>query len=475
MKWFLAVALLLLAALFLESGLLAYAMYVLAGLLILSRLMVHSWNEGLSATRACNRDTAEIGDKVAVEVTVRNAGKLPVPWVLLEDLLPGNALNQRAPRLKIKGKRLQLSMIGGGGEVAVRYQITCRMRGYYQLGPLVMESGDLFGLHRRYRVDAAPTYLLVYPRIVPLLGYELASRRPIGDIRMTHRLYEDPTRIAGIRAYESGDPLNRVHWRATARAGTLQCKLYEPSSLSGATILLDFHEAAWPRSGEPMRSELAVMTAISLANAVYELGQQVGLVTNGRDAVERIKLDQVGQVPGVGQDFTSRQQARDEPAMRAESERLRPLVVETRRGVEQLQRIRETLARVELTDGMTYPQLILEAIGRLPRDATVIAVLGDVPMDTALSLGNLRRRGFAVTAVLVACEPNQFQRSYARLMGEGIHDIRHLRSEAGIATLCTRQFLGLSSYYEDETEPVERDATKNWGDQTPFEIDNVDD
>jgi uncharacterized protein (DUF58 family) len=474
MKWFLAVALLLLAALILESGLLAYAMYVLAGLLIVSRLMVRSWNEGLSATRACNRDSAEIGDKVGVEVTVHNSGKLPVPWVLLEDLLPGNALNQRAPRLAVKGKRLRLSMIGGG-EVAVRYQITCKMRGYYQLGPLVMESGDLFGLHRRYRVDAAPTFLLVYPRIIPLLGYELASRRPIGDIRMTHRLYEDPTRIAGIRGYEAGDPLNRIHWRATARAGSLQSKLYEPSSLSGATIVLDFHAAAWPASGEPMRSELAITTAVSLANAVYELGQQVGLVTNGRDAVERIKMDEVGDVPGVGKDFMTRKQARDEPAMRDQSERLRPVVVETRRGVEQLQRIRETLARVELTDGMSFPQLILEALGRLPRDATVIAVLGDVPMDTALSLGNLRRRGFAVTAVLIACEPNQFQRGYARLIGEGIHDVRHLRSEAGIATLCTRQFLGLSSYYEDETTPQEKDATANWQDQTPFEIDNVDD
>src|SRR5262249_8678281 len=162
--------------------------------------------------------------------------------------------------------------------------------------------------------------------------------------------------------------------------------------------------------------ELAITAAVSLANAVYELGQQVGLVTNGRDAVERIKQDQSGNVPGVGQDFGTRQEARDAPAMLTETERLRPLVVETRRGVEQLQRIRETLARVELTDGMTFPQLMLEAISQLPRDATVIAVLGDVPMDTALSLGNLRRRGFAITAVLVACEPNQFQRSYARLM-----------------------------------------------------------
>jgi len=140
------------------------------------------------------------------------------------------------------------------------------------------------------------------------------------------------------------------------------------------------------------------------------------------------------------------------------------------------QRIRETLARVELSDGMTFPHLVLEALGRLPRDATVISVLGDVPAETALSLGNLRRRGFAVTAVLVMFEPNQFQRSYARLMAEGIHDIRHLRGEAGLATLCTRQFLGLPSYYEDETEPErEKDAVKNWMDQTPFEIDNVDD
>ena len=39
-------------------------------------------------------------------------------------------------------------------------------------------------------------------------------------------------------------------------------------------------------------------------------------------------------------------------------------------------RIQETLARVELTDGLTLPQLIVEAGARLPRDATVLAILG---------------------------------------------------------------------------------------------------
>ena len=36
-------------------------------------------------------------------------------------------------------------------------------------------------------------------------------------------------------------------------------------------------------------------------------------------------------------------------------------------------RILETLARVELTDGLTLAQLITETGSRLPRDATVVA------------------------------------------------------------------------------------------------------
>src|SRR5205823_3339540 len=203
---------------------------------------------------------------------------------------------------------------------------------------LLMESGDLFGLHRRYRADTEPHFLLVYPQVVPLLGYDLASRRPIGDVRIMHRLFEDPTRIGGVRQYEAGDPMNRVHWRATARTGVLHSKVYEPSTLAGATLLLDFHKAGYHRRGEPFRSELAVTAAASLANAVFQMGQQVGLVSNGRDAADRIRLQ------GWAEDVRTRQAARQQGAMAEQSDRLQPLVVETRRGVHQFQRIREVLA-----------------------------------------------------------------------------------------------------------------------------------
>src|SRR5207248_9232431 len=129
-----------------------------------------------------------------------------------------------------------------------------------------------------------------------------SSKRPIGEVRMTYRLFEDPTRISVVQAYERCDPLNRVHWRATARTGLLHSKVYEPSTVAGATLLMEFHTAAHERKHEPHRSELAVTAAASIANAVYLLGQQIGLVTNGRDAADRIRQD------GWASDHRSRQE-----------------------------------------------------------------------------------------------------------------------------------------------------------------------
>jgi uncharacterized repeat protein (TIGR01451 family) len=468
MRWFLGVLLLLLAALLLEAGLLAYAMYVLLGLLIVSRLLARNWIGNLAAERSCKQQTAEIGDQVKMTVTVHNTGRLPVPWVLLEDLLPRAAVGL-TPRLKVvKGRRIQVRMLSGNGHARLDYQIDCRMRGYYQVGPLVLESGDLFGLHRRHRVVTEPFFLLVYPRVVPIQGYDLASRRPIGDVRLTHRLYEDPTRIAGVRSYEAGDPLNRVHWRATARTGMLHCKVYEPSTLAGATVLLDFHQAGYPRRGEPHRSELAVTTTVSLVNVLYQMGQQVGLVSNGRDAADRIRLE------GPEQDYRTRSTARARAGMQEQSQRLQPIVVETRRGVEQFQRIRETLARVELTDGFTFAQLVEETMPRVPRDATILAVLPDVSVETALTLGNLRRRGFAVTVVLIQCDVHQLERCYGRLLAEGVRDVRHLANEEGLPELCGRQALGQPAVVLEshDGQPAE-DEPPDWAQRTTYHVDHV--
>lgn len=439
MRWLIAVVAVLLVALAIESGLLAYAAYVLLGVLLLTRLLTRSGLNVVEAERTVSADEIEAGGRVDVEVQVENTGRLPIPWLLLEDLLPEFAIRQRPPRMRVKGKRLQIRVLRGQHAARVRYKLEDLKRGLYQIGPLVLESGDLFGLHRRYRVVAPPAYVLVNPRVVPLRGYDISSRRPIGDVRLTHRLFEDPTRIAGVRPYEPGDPLNRIHWRASARAGRLHSKIFDPTSMTGATIVLDFHRADYPSRGEPHRSDLAATAAASMAFAIAELGQQVGLVTNAGDAAERLSPTNFHRL--LSRDSSDAADQKLAEAVRADSqraagERRRMLHVPTGRGVDRFAQIRTTLARAELNDGLTFAELLVEAQPRLPRDATVMAIVPGVDDATAIALGTLKRQGYAVTVILVMIAEDEVPTAYGRLAAQSIRDVRPLVGEEVLTDLC---------------------------------------
>ena len=438
MKWIVGALVLLVVGLVFRLELLVYAMYVLLGVLLLSRLLARTWIENLSARRTKLEPRLETGSSVQVEVTLTNSGPLAVPWALVEDSLPADALLSRPPRLKMDGSRLQLLRVPAKGEKVISYELTFQRRGYYQIGPLLVESGDLFGLHRRYRVLTLPSYVMVLPHIVPLEGYDIASRRPMGEIKLTHRLFEDTARMSGVRQYAEGDPLNRIHWRATARTGVLQCKTYEPSCIAGATLLLDFQRESYNVPGGDYRAELAVTTVVSLANALYELGEQFAFATNARDGAERVANE------GWRFEFTTRDDAQRVALSGKQTERLRPLVLEANTGDEHFNHLRETLARVELNDGLSLAQLVDEVESRLSRDTTIIVVLPQVTEAAAAALGILRRNGFNVVAVLIVFNEDAFHdwasppTWASRLLAEGI-EFRWVNDESALSTLCASE------------------------------------
>jgi uncharacterized protein (DUF58 family) len=435
MKWILGTLGLLVAGLVLKLGLLVYAMYVLLGILGLSRFFSRAWTGQLAASRCCDQDVAEIGETAAIEVEIKNQGRLSLPWLIIEDSLPRDALVQMPRRLKAEGPRLALARLAPGETTTLKHQVTFLMRGYYQLGPLLLETGDVFGLHRRFRVVTEPHFALVLPKVLPLQGYTLASRRPIGEIRVVHRLFEDPTRLASIRPYQPGDPLNRLHWRAMARTGQIHSRVYESSRVAGATFLLDFHERSYQGPGAAASAELAIVTVASLANAVCLMGQQIGLVSNGRDATDRIRDE------GWSAEFTTRGNARRRAAEPPANTRLRPVVVQTRKSEDRLRQILETLARLEHTDGLEFTEMLEEVACEIPRDATVVAVLRRVTPDMAASLGELARRGFLVTALVVSIElepaPDWAQPpDWAQMLLAHNIDFRVVNSEESVTNLC---------------------------------------
>jgi len=221
-------------------------------------------------------------------------------------------------------------------------------------------------------------------------------------VRISNRIYQDPTRISNVREYQPGDALNTIHWKATARTGTLHVKTFEPSAVQGGTLILDLHEDSYVPERREARVELAITTAASIAWLLQLSGEQVGLVTNARDAAEvaRYALRRDARL--------SRGEMDAAVAEEEDTTRISPLSVPTARGPVQAQRIIENLARVLPGRGLDAEGMVRSEHGRLPRDAALLPVVPQVTESFALTLGAMKLQGFNVSVFLIshpaACE-----------------------------------------------------------------------
>jgi uncharacterized protein (DUF58 family) len=121
--------------------------------------------------------------------------------------------------------------------------------------------------------------ITVYPRIVHLEQQVLPSRRPFGEIAGGLRIYEDPARIAGLRDYEPGDSFRRVDWNATARAGKLQSRVYDPTSSHHLLICLNTATMTPAWAGFiPELFEGSITIAASLALQAQDQRYALGLL-----------------------------------------------------------------------------------------------------------------------------------------------------------------------------------------------------
>src|SRR5262249_54767701 len=110
----------------------------------------------------------------------------------------------------------------------------------------------------------------------------LPPKDPLGDRRVRDFLFDDPVRIAGVREYLPGDNPRRVDWKATARSGTLQVRLHEPTTTYRLLIALNLNTRGphWSLRFDPDVVEHSIVVAASIANWAVDAGYQVGLVGN---------------------------------------------------------------------------------------------------------------------------------------------------------------------------------------------------
>jgi uncharacterized protein (DUF58 family) len=418
-----AIGLLFGASLWLLAGIVG------AAVVLVNRIVAETWTKCSVTERKGSDEELSIGDSVTVKIAVTNTSKIPVFWLLVEDLLPKWALIHEPPTLHVEGERVKVMLLWPGQTSHLIYKVRCNRRGYFQIGPTVLETGDLMGLYRRFRVGTIPQYLTVLPKTVELSGYEIGSRRPLGEIRMRDNVMEDPTRLRGIRQWQPGDPMRRVHWSATARTGVLHSKVYEPTSIAGVTLAIDMHVDTNPTRNEPVRTDLAITAAASIAEAMHEQSQPFGLVSNGRDAADRIRTE------GWTGDHRVRDRATQSASMHDQSDRLRPVVLDAERGTTHLQQLRRSLARLERSDGMSFAELLGETESHISSETTLIAIFQTATPDALSALIGLARRGKAVAAIINTYDVNDYSALAGPLIAVDIPTF-HLMDDERLRDVC---------------------------------------
>lgn len=401
---------------------------------LLARVWIWRAWRALEIARAFD-DHVFLGETARLRLTVHNNGRLPIPWVQVEDKLPQGL----AP---VDTFRAVVSLLPHESRT-LEYAVTGSKRGYYPVGPMRVLLGDVFGFYTREMLTATPSYLTVYPKIVPLEQLGLPSRSAFGTLRTHEILYEDPARVVGVRDYAPGDSLRKINWKASASTGRLQVKKLEPAITLETLIFLNLNLEEYDLAYAEGASELAITVAASVAVHLAGLRQPVGLVSNGRDrGATAAEDDEDVETPrGLSARLPWEVDRRgvDELGFATPlsvAPRERPTIaVATGKGRGHLMRVLEALARAQLRNGLPIATLLRQQAVRLPWGSTVVVVTWGRAMGLTEALIALRKSGFNVVVILVRFGIRDTYPAELASLGLQVHEVRSVED----ATLLAQQ------------------------------------
>lgn len=228
------------------------------------------------------KKSAVRGESVAVRLMLRRRTLLPVGMIELEVSAPD------------EGKDIGRMIVGvapiKGREY--RYTIRCAHRGVYEVGVSRVRVTDIFGLfsfarrvkEKTARVEVTPRVTAVEPVVL-----QPGDAGPQGRVRMT----EDLASPSGVRIWQEGDSLKKVHWKLTARRRELMVRTFEESARPDFLILLDCAPVNAMKSHVRTIEDALCETAVAAALAQMEAGYPVRMPLNTASPTELS-----GQTPG---------------------------------------------------------------------------------------------------------------------------------------------------------------------------------
>lgn len=260
-------------ALLLGSILLLRLFFIVAIISILSYLWAILSIRHLTVSTGNPPEHLQVGDTFQREVILTNQGRIPGLWLKLHDStnLPGYG---DTPIVNILGNQSHM------------WQTTfsCQKRGRYHLGPTKVTATDPFGIFTHQRTLGQKKDIIVYPATIDLPLFRFASFSDFGYGSGFQSISRISPNASSVREYVSGDSLHHIHWRSTARTGSLMVKIFDADRSYNisktAWILLDMNEDSHFGRDTENSDEYAITIAASLVRKYLQGGMRVGMIVS---------------------------------------------------------------------------------------------------------------------------------------------------------------------------------------------------
>lgn len=355
------VVLFILALIFRRGALAVFALILLTATLA-SELWARYSLAGVTYVRRLGGSHIGFGEETTLTLEFTNAKPLPLAWLLVRDHYPRDVdMLTEAIQSGVTGQgEYLLTMVALRWYERLRrtHRIQGRKRGVYTFGPAQLSSGDVFGFRRQYRDDEQVDNLTVFPRVVPVEQLGLPAGRPVGEWAARRKVVEDPLRFSTVREYAPGDNPRYIHWKATARTGMLQTKVFEPSDTLSLTLAVDVRTRGRAYEYVPEYLEYVISAAASLAVHALNDRYMVGLCANG--------LGEQGETW---------------------------LQIKPGRHPQQATQLLSVLAALEPFRGLPFEEMLYQMQPRLPFGSTVVAVTAVPTEDLYEALLDLEESG----------------------------------------------------------------------------------
>lgn len=191
----------------------------------------------------CSLSQAEVfeGDEFELIEVVTNNKWLPLPWLKAE-ITTSKYLVIAEKTATINDLVRTVSsffVMKGYRKVERRWKIKAVRRGDFKIQNITLVSTDLLGNIALSKPVPVNLEVTVLPRPLNLDEVYLSPRYTSGELVVKRHLLEDPFYIAGVREYTGREPINRIHWNATAKEQKIMVYNNECTSRQSVTVLLN--------------------------------------------------------------------------------------------------------------------------------------------------------------------------------------------------------------------------------------------